>query len=52
MSRCSNGNYVLTLGQAWIDVYRYLEPYGLNVVGGRVIGPGVGGFTLGGGFSW
>lgn len=24
----------------------------MNVVGGRVPGPGLGGFTLGGGFSW
>lgn len=29
-----------------------LEGTGLNLVGGRVGGPGVGGFTLGGGYSW
>ncbi|KAK4182739.1 hypothetical protein QBC35DRAFT_546045 [Podospora australis] len=39
-------------GQTWKDIYDALEPYNLNVVGGRVIGPGVGGFTLGGGYSW
>ncbi|KAK3994292.1 bifunctional solanapyrone synthase [Cladorrhinum sp. PSN332] len=42
----------LGFGVAWKDVYQELVPQGLNVVGGRVIGPGVGGFTLGGGFSW
>ncbi|KXX82951.1 Bifunctional solanapyrone synthase [Madurella mycetomatis] len=42
----------LGFGAAWKDVYDFLEPHGLNVVGGRVIGPGVGGFTLGGGYSW
>lgn len=39
-------------GNLWVDVYRALEPSGVNVVGGRVPGPGVGGFTLGGGYSW
>ncbi|KAK4164091.1 bifunctional solanapyrone synthase [Cladorrhinum sp. PSN259] len=39
-------------GLAWKDIFNELVPQGLNVVGGRVIGPGVGGFTLGGGFSW
>lgn len=43
---------LLNLGQAWKDIYDFLEPHGVNVVGGRVIGPGVGGFTLGGGYSW
>ncbi|KAK4131573.1 FAD-binding domain-containing protein [Trichocladium antarcticum] len=42
----------LGFGAAWKDVYKALEPFGRNVVGGRVIGPGVGGFTLGGGYSW
>ena len=36
-------------GQVWDDVYDALEPYGVNVVGGRVTGVGVAGFTLGGG---
>ncbi|CAE6490275.1 hypothetical protein RSOLAG22IIIB_08836 [Rhizoctonia solani] len=39
-------------GLVWDDVYAALEPYGVNVVGGRVTGVGVGGFTLGGGYSW
>ncbi|KAK4220715.1 bifunctional solanapyrone synthase [Podospora fimiseda] len=39
-------------GLTWNEVYQDLIPQGVNVVGGRVIGPGVGGFTLGGGFSW
>ncbi|KAH6839507.1 hypothetical protein B0I37DRAFT_408919 [Chaetomium sp. MPI-CAGE-AT-0009] len=42
----------LGFGQGWIDVYDALEGSGVNVVGGRVPGPGVGGFTLGGGYSW
>jgi len=36
-------------GLVWDDVYAALEPYGVNVVGGRVSGVGVAGFTLGGG---
>ncbi|KAK1752816.1 hypothetical protein QBC47DRAFT_63097 [Echria macrotheca] len=39
-------------GQGWMDVYKKLDATGINVVGGRVPGPGVGGFTLGGGYSW
>lgn len=38
-------------GLIWDDVYAALEPYGVNVVGGRVTGVGVAGFTLGGGKS-
>lgn len=36
-------------GLIWDDVYAALEPYGVNVVGGRVTGVGVAGFILGGG---
>ena len=36
-------------GIIWDDVYRALEPHKVNVVGGRVPGLGVAGFTLGGG---
>ena len=36
-------------GLVWDDVYSALEPYAVNVVGGRVTGVGVAGFTLGGG---
>ena len=36
-------------GLTWADVYEKLQGTGVNVVGGRVPGPGVGGYTLGGG---
>lgn len=36
-------------GNVWDDVYTGLEPHGVNVVGGRVTGVGVAGFSLGGG---
>ena len=36
-------------GLTWDEVYAALEPHGVNVVGGRVPGVGVAGFTLGGG---
>ena len=36
-------------GLTWTDVYSYLVPKGLNVVGGRLNGVGVAGLTLGGG---
>lgn len=39
-------------GLIWDDVYSALEPYDVNVVGGRVTGVGVAGFTLGGGYSF
>ncbi|EKG19594.1 FAD linked oxidase [Macrophomina phaseolina MS6] len=39
-------------GTTWADVYKKLQGTGYNVVGGRTVGPGVGGFTLGGGYSW
>ncbi|KIJ23509.1 hypothetical protein M422DRAFT_92143, partial [Sphaerobolus stellatus SS14] len=39
-------------GNIWDDVYAKLDPFGVTVVGGRVPGVGVGGFTLGGGYSW
>jgi FAD/FMN-containing dehydrogenase len=39
-------------GLRWEEVYAALEPSGVTVVGGRVRGVGVGGFTLGGGYSW
>ncbi|OAQ62766.1 FAD binding domain-containing protein [Pochonia chlamydosporia 170] len=40
------------LGNRWTDVYNALDGSGVNAVGGRVPGPGTGGFTLGGGYSW
>jgi hypothetical protein len=36
-------------GLTWTDVYKYLVPKGINVVGGRIEGVGVAGLTLGGG---
>ncbi|KAJ7082665.1 FAD dependent oxidoreductase [Mycena belliarum] len=39
-------------GLVWDDVYTVLAPHNVNVVGGRVTGVGVAGFTLGGGYSW
>ncbi|KAF4621264.1 hypothetical protein D9613_000225 [Agrocybe pediades] len=39
-------------GLVWDDVYAALEPHNVSVVGGRVSGIGVAGFTLGGGYSW
>jgi FAD/FMN-containing dehydrogenase len=56
MSRFSEIDYneaekTVTLGAGliWDDVYAALEPHGVNVLGGRVTGLGVGGFILGGG---
>lgn len=42
----------LGMGNIWTDAYDALDGSGVNVVGGRVTGPGTGGFTLGGGYSW
>ncbi|KAJ3521485.1 hypothetical protein NMY22_g12295 [Coprinellus aureogranulatus] len=39
-------------GLKWEELYAALEPYGVNVPGGRAPGVGVGGFILGGGYSW
>jgi UDP-N-acetylenolpyruvoylglucosamine reductase len=36
-------------GLTWTDVYTYLVPKGINVVGGRLGSVGVAGYTLGGG---
>ncbi|KAJ5092637.1 FAD dependent oxidoreductase [Penicillium alfredii] len=39
-------------GNRWADVYKYLEPYGLSVVGGRLGVVGVPGYILGGGVAF
>ncbi|PFH46243.1 hypothetical protein AMATHDRAFT_155816 [Amanita thiersii Skay4041] len=39
-------------GLIFDDVYAQLAPYSVSVMGGRVSGIGVGGFLLGGGYSW
>ena len=43
------GTVEIGAGLTWTDVFLYLVPKGLNVVGGRFGGIGVGGFILGGG---
>ncbi|KAK0224248.1 FAD dependent oxidoreductase [Armillaria fumosa] len=43
---------VVGAGRIWDDVYEILNAQGVNVVGGRVTGVGVAGFTLGGGYSY
>ena len=42
----------LGMGLTWAQVYEMIQNSGYNVVGGRVPGPGVGGYSLGGGYSW
>lgn len=56
MSRFSEINYDASTqtvdvgaGLAFNDVYDALEPFGVTVVGARLPGIGVAGFTLGGG---
>ncbi|PLB47787.1 putative FAD dependent oxidoreductase, partial [Aspergillus steynii IBT 23096] len=39
-------------GNRWTNIYDYLEPYGLTVVGGRLGHVGVPGYILGGGVSF
>ncbi|KAF9455883.1 FAD-binding domain-containing protein [Collybia nuda] len=39
-------------GLTWDQVYAALEPYNVSVVGARATGVGVGGFLLGGGYSY
>lgn len=39
-------------GLRWGDVYGYLDPFKVTVVGGRVLDVGVGGLPLGGGLSY
>ncbi|OJJ42849.1 hypothetical protein ASPZODRAFT_136991 [Penicilliopsis zonata CBS 506.65] len=39
-------------GNTWLDVYQWLDPLGLSVIGGRESAIGVGGLTLGGGISF
>ncbi|KAK4951126.1 hypothetical protein LTR28_006890 [Elasticomyces elasticus] len=49
----SNGATVqVGAGNRWEDVYTYLDPLGLAVIGGRNADIGVGGLTLGGGISF
>ena len=43
------GTVEVGAGLTWDQVYEKLEPFGVNVVGGRIPGVGVAGLTLGGG---
>ncbi|KAH9988281.1 FAD-binding domain-containing protein [Russula compacta] len=47
-----SGTVDIGAGLTWTDVYAYLTPKNLGVVGGRLNGVGVAGLTLGGGYSW
>ena len=47
--RKDNQTVEIGAGLTWTDVYKYLVPKGLTVVGGRLNGVGVAGLTLGGG---
>ncbi|KAG1803352.1 uncharacterized protein BJ212DRAFT_1438885 [Suillus subaureus] len=42
----------LGMGLIWDEVYVALEPYGMTVVGPKITGIGIGGITLGGGYSY
>ncbi|EIN13665.1 FAD-binding domain-containing protein [Punctularia strigosozonata HHB-11173 SS5] len=42
----------LGTGLIWDDVYAAFDSLGINCLGGRVVGIGVAGFILGGGYSW
>jgi len=35
-------------GNRWVQIYSYLDPLGISVLGGRVADIGTGGLTLGG----
>ncbi|KAF8486357.1 FAD-binding domain-containing protein [Russula ochroleuca] len=48
----TSGTVEVGAGLTWDQVYEVLELTGVNVVGGRVSGIGVAGFTLGGGYSY
>ncbi|KAL5498844.1 hypothetical protein ACEPAH_2199 [Sanghuangporus vaninii] len=48
----NRGTVTIGVGLTWDEVYSQLEPLGVMVVGGRVPGVGVGGLSLGGGYSW
>ena len=51
---CSLGTLLGMIGiSIGLDqVYKALGPYGVTVAGGRITGVGVGGLSLGGGYSW
>ncbi|KAG7445406.1 FAD-binding domain-containing protein [Guyanagaster necrorhizus] len=49
---CTTQTAVIGAGNIWDDVYKILNAQGVNVLGARVSGIGVAGFTLGGGYAW
>ncbi|KAH8109499.1 FAD-binding domain-containing protein [Phellopilus nigrolimitatus] len=48
----AQGTVTIGMGLTWDQVYERLEPLGVMVAGGRINGVGVGGLSLGGGYSW
>ncbi|KAG6917992.1 hypothetical protein DXG01_017002 [Tephrocybe rancida] len=48
----SSKTAVIGGGLVWDEVYAALAPYHVSIAGGRKVGVGVAGFTLGGGYSW
>ncbi|KAF8957851.1 hypothetical protein BDZ97DRAFT_1906655 [Flammula alnicola] len=48
----STGTAEVGTGQQSEHAYSQLEPFNVSIAAGRVSGVGVGGFTLGGGYSW
>ncbi len=43
----SKNTVIVGAGARWGDLYHYLDPYEMTVVGGRVLDVGVGGLILG-----
>jgi FAD/FMN-containing dehydrogenase len=59
LTRFNQTNFDRTTGTAKVgtglkseEAYQQLEPFNVSIAAGRVSGVGVGGFTLGGGYSW
>ncbi|TDL26277.1 FAD-binding domain-containing protein [Rickenella mellea] len=48
----SSNTVTLGTGLIWDEVYNKLNPMGVTVAGGRVMGVGNAGLSLGGGYSW
>jgi len=48
----TTGTAKVGTGQLGEEVYQALEPFNVSIAVGRISGVGVGGFTLGGGYSW
>ena len=48
----TTGSAKVSSGQRSQEIYQALEHFNVTIATGRVAGVGVGGFTLGGGYSW